>query len=224
MEPEPNAQGQPQYDGAGLTKTGLDTQKKTFGAIERDEGERLLFRDVASTLKVENIVVVDESSSHVGMTSLYARAPRGQRAYATTRRNYGKNVTLLSALRLGGMTAPMVIEGATTTAVFEAYIEHVLVPVLKPNTIVILDNLTAHKSATVQRLVEATGSHLLFLPVYSPDLSPIEHAFSKIKQALRCAKAQTFDALLDAIAHALADVSWVDTLSWFIHCGFLNLA
>jgi transposase len=139
-------------------------------------------------------------------------------------RNYGQNVTLLSALRLGHMPAPMVIEGATTTAVFEAYVEHVLVPILQPDDIVILDNLTAHKSDWVRRLVEAKGARLLFLPAYSPDLSPIEHAFSKIKQALRRAKAQTLDALIDATAQALDSVSWSDTVGWFTHCGFLNLA
>jgi transposase len=202
----------------------LDTQKKTFGAIERDEVARLLFRDVASTLKVEKVVVVDESSTHLGMTPLYARAPCGQRAYAKSRRNYGKNVTLLSALRLGRMAAPMVIEGPTTTAVFEAYIEYVLAPILEAGDVLILDNLTAHKSDKVRRLVQAKGAHLLFLPAYSPDLSPIEHAFSKLKQALRRAKAQTLDALIDAILHALDAISWSDTLGWFTNCGFLNLA
>lgn len=107
------------------------------------------------------------------MTPLYARAPRGQRAYAKTRRNYGKNVTLLSALRVGSMQAPMVIEGATTTAVFEAYSEHGLAPVLEPGDVVILDNLAAHKSERVRHLVEARGAFLLFLPAYSPDLSPM---------------------------------------------------
>jgi transposase len=184
----------------------------------------LLFRDLVSTLKAERVVVVDESSTRRGMTPLYARAPRGQRAYTRTRRNYGKNVTLLSALRLGCMTAPMVIEGATTTAVFEAYIEHVLAPTLAPEDVVILDNLAAHKSDTVRRLIEAKAAHLLFLPAYSPDLSPIEHAYSTIKQALRRAKAQTLDALIDAIAHALDAVSWADTVGWFTHCGFLTLA
>jgi len=202
----------------------MDAQKKTIGALERDEGARTLFRDVASTLPVEKLVVVDESSTHLGMTPLYARAPRGQRAYARTKRNYGQNVTLLSALQLGGMRASMVIEGSTTTPVFETYVEQVLAPILEPGTVVILDNLAAHQADNVQRLVEAKGAHLLFLPAYSPDLSPIEHAFSKIKQALRRAKAQTLDALIDAIAQALAAVSWADTVGWFTSCGFLTLA
>lgn len=158
------------------------------------------------------------------MTPRYARAPRGQRAYAKTRRNYGKNVTLLAALRLGGMQAPLVIEAATTTLIFETYIEQVLMPILKPADIVILDNLAAHKSDKVRCLIEAKGAQLLFLPAYSPDLSPIEHAFSKLKQALRRAKARTLDALITAIAHALTTVSWDDTLGWFTSCGYLALA
>jgi transposase len=184
----------------------------------------VLFRDLASSLPIEKIKVVDESSTHLGMTPRYARAPRGQRAYAKTRRNYGKNMTLLSALHLGGMSASMVIEGATTSAVFEAYVEQVLAPILEPGDVVILDNLAAHKSARIRPLIQAKGAYVLFLPAYSPDLSPIEHAFSKIKQVLRRAKAQTVDALIDAIAHALDAVSWSHTLGWFTSCGFLNLA
>lgn len=167
---------------------------------------------------------MDECSTPLGMTPLYARAPRGQRAYTKGRRNYGKTMTRLSALHLGGMQAPMVIEGATTTAVFETYVELVLAPILQPDDVVVLDNLAAHKSDKTRPLIEAKGAHLLFLPAYSPDLSPIEHAFSKIKQALRRAKAHTVDALFDAIAHALDAVSWQDTLGWFTNCGFLNLA
>lgn len=183
-----------------------------------------MFRDVASILKVERVVVVDESSTQVGMTPLYARAPRGQRTYAKTRRNYGKNMTLLSALHLGGMQAPLVVEGALSTAVFETYVEQVLGPILEPGAIVILDNLAAHKSDRTRQFIESKGARLLFLPAYSPDLSPIEPAFSKIKQALRRAKAQTVDALIDAIALALDGVSWADTLGWFINGGFINLA
>ena len=184
----------------------------------------MLVRDVASTLRVEKIKVVDESSTHLGMTPLYARAPRGQRAYAKGRRNYGKNMTLLSALHLGGMPAPLVIEGATTTSVFETYIEQVLAPVLELDDIVILDTLAAHTSDRTRQIVESKGAHLLFLPAYSPDLSPIEHAFSKIKQALRRAKTRSVDALIDALAQALDAVSWADTVGWFTSCGFLNLA
>lgn len=224
MERTAKLSSQSRDDGTSIAQGGLDAQKKTFGALERDEAERTLFRDVASTLKVGKIKVVDESSTHLGMTPRYARAPRGQRAYAKSRRNYGKNMTLLSALHLGGMQAPMVIEGSTTSAVFEAYVEHFLAPILEEGDVVILDNLAAHKSDRVRQMIQTKGAQVLFLPAYSPDLSPIEQAFSKIKQALRRAKAQTVDALMEAIAQALDAVSWSDTVGWFTACGFLNLA
>jgi transposase len=107
------------------------------------------------------------------------------------RRNYGKNITLLAGLRLDGMSESLVIEGPVTTAVFEAFIEHVLLLTLTPGDIVVLDNLVVHKSAYVQRLLQKHGCQLLFLPAYSPDFSPIEHAFAKIKAFLRTVRAQT---------------------------------
>jgi DDE superfamily endonuclease len=113
---------------AGRCRKSNDREKKTLGAKERDEAERLLFQDVASTVVAQRLIVVDESSTHRGMTPLYARAPRGQRAYDTTLRNYGHNLTLISGLRLNGMDAPMVIEGAVTTAVVEASFATCCVP------------------------------------------------------------------------------------------------
>lgn len=194
-----------------------------MGAKERDEAERLLFRDLASTVVARRMIVVDESSTHRGMTPLYARAPRGQRAYDSSLRNYGHNLTLISGLRLTGMDAPMVIEGAVTTAVFEAYVRDVLCPTLRPGDIVLLDNLSAHKAHSVTTLIEQCGASILWLPTYSPDLSPIEKAFSKLKQFLKRQKALTLDALIDAIAPGLSLITPRDALGWFISCGFLNL-
>lgn len=195
-----------------------------MAAKERNVVERLLFADVAQTLEAQRVIVVDESSTHQDMQPAYARAPRGERALAQARRNYGTNLTCIAALRLDGIYAPMVIEGAVNTAVFEAYIEQLLAPVLRPGDIVVMDNLSCHKSDKVQSLIEAVGAHVLFLPAYSPDFSPIEHAFSKLKAWLRRAKAQTVDALIDAIAQALDSISPSDALGYFIDCGFLNFA
>src|SRR5512143_3421725 len=136
-------------------------------------------------MPARRVVVVDESGTHLDMASRYARAEKGQRADAVQRRNWGKNMSLLAGLTLDGMTAPLVVEGAVTTTVFEAYVRHVLLPTLQPGDIVVLDNLIAHKSKVVRRLLHAKGCQLLFLPAYSPDFSPIEHTFSKIKQFLR---------------------------------------
>lgn len=182
--------------------------------------ERLLFQDLASTLAASRVVVVDESSTHLGMTPAYARAPAGQRAYASVLRNYGQNVTLLSALRLSGM-----LDGAVNSLAFETYVDQVLCPILSPGDIVLMDNLTCHKSARVSALIESRGASILclWLPRYSPDLSPIELAFSKLKAFLRRAKAMTLDTLIDAIAQALDTITSLDALGWFTHCGFLNL-
>jgi transposase len=185
--------------------------------------DRLLFEDVARTVDAERIVVVDESSTHQDMMPAYARAPRGERAMDSARRNYGSNVSLIAGLRLDGLQAPFVIEGSVNTAVFEAYIEHVLVPALRPSDIVLMDNLRCHKTDKVRSLIEAVGAHLLFLPAYSPDFSPIEHAFSKLKALLRRLKAQTFEALIDAIAQALVTISSTDALGYFTDCGFINI-
>jgi transposase len=200
-------------------------RKKTRGAKERDVVERLLFQDLASTLAANRVVVVDESSTHLGMTPTHARAPAGQRAYASVlrKRNYSQNVTLLSALRLSGMDAPLVLDGAVNSLAFETYVGQVLCPILSPGDIVLMDNLSCHKSVRVSALIESRGASILWLPRYSPDLSPIELAFSKLKAFLRRAKAITLDALIDAIGQALNTVTSLDALGWFTHCGFLNL-
>lgn len=198
-------------------------EKKTVAASERNEEARQDWRERAETLPARRIVVIDESSTHLGMTSPYARAPRGERAYAQQPRNYGKNMTLLAGLRLEGMSASMLIEGAVNTAVFETFVEQVLLPTLQAGDIVIVDNLSAHKSKRVELLLAAKRCQLLFLPAYSPDFSPIENAFAKIKQHLRVAQAQTVDALIEALVHALAAVSPCDAIGFFTNAGFLNL-
>jgi len=198
-------------------------EKKTVSASERNEEARQDWRERAETLPARRVVVVDESSTHLGMMSPYARAPRGQRAYAQQRRNYGKNMTLLAGLRLEGMSAPMLIEGAVNTAVFETFVEQVLLPTLHQGDIVLVDNLSAHKSKRVVSLLATKRCQILFLPAYSPDFSPIENAFAKIKQRLRVAQAQTIDALIEALDLALAAVSPFDAIGFFTNAGFLNL-
>ncbi len=198
-------------------------KKTTVGARERDEAARRDWQRCAETLPARKVVGVDESGTHLDMTRRYGRAPRGQRVYVKQRRNYGKNMTLLAGLTLDGMTDSLVVEGAVTTPVFEAFIEQVLLPSLQPGDIVVLDNLAAHKSSYIEQLLLEHGCRLLFLPAYSPDFSPIEHAFSKIKQRLRTLRAQTVDTLIDAIADALSTVTPFDAIGFFAAAGFLNL-
>jgi len=168
----------------------------------------------------EHFVVIDECGSNLDLTPRYARAPRGTRAIDTTPRNTPVNTTLIAAMTTAGMGPAMLVAGATNTAVFLAYCEQVLVPSLTPGQIVVLDNLSAHKDRRVRAVIEAAGCALWYLPTYSPDLSPIELAFSKVKATVRRAKARTRTALDDAIATALTTVTAQDAASYFAHCGY----
>ncbi len=129
-------------------------------------------------------------------------------------------MTLLASLSLTGIGETMLIEGAANAQIFEIYIEQILAPNLKEGQIVILDNLSIHKGQRVRELIEARGCHLLCLPAYSPDFSPIEETFSKLKAALRRVGARTHEALQDAIATALRTVTAADAAGWFQHCGY----
>ena len=139
-------------------------------------------------------------------------------------RNWGANVTLLSSMSLEGMGPSLAVEGATTKAVFEAYVERVLAPSLSPGEIVVMDNLSSHKGSRIRELIEGRGCELIYLPPYSPDLNPIEEAFAKIKALLRKAAARTREALLEAMGRALDTVSASDARGFFEHRGYRPLA
>lgn len=166
------------------------------------------------------MVFVDECGTQTSMTRQRARAPRGERAYGWVPRNRGKNTTLLASMTHEGMGPSMAVLGSTKKAVFEAYVEEVLAPSLGAGQVVILDNLGAHKGERVRQLVEARGCELVFLAPYSPDFSPIEAAFSKIKSLLRKAKARERDALVEAIGRALSAITARDARGYFGHCGY----
>jgi transposase len=166
-------------------------------------------------------VFVDESGFHTSMTRLRARAPKGKRAYGKVPRNRGKNTTLIASITLeGGMGESMSIEGATDSEAFEAYVEHFLTPSLCEGQVVVLDRLGAHRTDRVKQLIEGRGADLVFLPSYSPDLNPIEEAFSKIKQLVRKEGQRAREALVEAIGRALAAVTAEDTAGWFAHAGY----
>ena len=154
------------------------------------------------------------------MTPRYGRAPRGQRVVGAVPRNHGPNVTLLAAMGSAGITAAMTMTGATDGAVLALFVERILIPALRPGQIVVWDNLSVHKNGKVRQRIEAAGCQLRFLPAYSPDFSPIEHAFSKLKTALRQAGARDRPALEDAIAAGLATITAADAAAWFRHCGY----
>ncbi len=191
-----------------------------MGASERDEAARSAWRKRVRLLDPKRLVFVDECGTNIALAPLYARAPKGERAFGKAPRNWGKNVTLIASLSAQGMGATMSFEGATDGAAFEAYVEHFLAPTLKEGEVVVMDNLQVHKSSRVRDLIERAGARVLFLPPYSPDFSPIEEAFSKVKAILRRVGARSREALLEAMGKALDEVSRQDALSWFRHCGY----
>jgi transposase len=171
-------------------------------------------------LPSQELVFIDETASHIAMTPWYAYAPRGERTVGKVPRNYGAIMTLIASLSPTGMGPAFLLDGAADSAAFEVYIEQVLAPSLKPGQIVILDNLSIHLGSRVKQAIEAKGCRLLFLPAYSPDFSPIEEAFSKLKTVLRRAGARSREALQEAIATALDLITATDALGWFSHCGY----
>lgn len=196
-------------------------QKKSRIAQERDEGLRGLWRWLASRFDARRLVFVDESGFHTSMTRLRARAPRGKRAYGRVPRNRGKNQTLIASITLeGGMGAALSIEGSTDAAVFEAYVEGFLAPKLEAGQVVVLDRLGAHRTSRVRELIEERRAELVFLPSHSPDLNPIEEAFSKMKNVVRKAGARTREALDGTMGEALGAVTLGDAAGWFSHCGY----
>jgi transposase len=171
-------------------------------------------------LDVHRLKFVDESGATLAMIRRYGRATPGQRVVDHVPDNYGVNYTMLAALGLEGLHAPWVVDGAVNGDIFRWWVRDVLCPTLQPGDIVLWDNLSAHKVAGVEALLEARGARLLRLSPYSPDFNPIEQCWSKMKTGLRRAKARTVEALMDAIKHALETVTEADIRGWFTHCGY----
>jgi transposase len=195
------------------------------GVSERDELLRCAWRTtVAGSIGADRFVFVDECSTNTSLRPLYAWSRRGERAPCSAPRNWGKNVTLLSSIMLSGMGPSLAVEGATTRAVFEAYLEEALAPSLRSGQVVVMDDLSAHKGGRVRELVEGRGCELLYLPTYSPDLNPIEQAFSKLKGLLRGAEARSRAALIEAMGRALGTVTATDARGFFRHCGYRTTA
>ena len=189
-------------------------------ASERDEAVRAAWWADTAQLDPARLVFVDESGTNLSLTPRDGRAPRGQRVVGVVPRNHGPNITLFAAMSGEGITAAMTMTGPADGAVWELFVRQILVPSLRPGQIVILDNLGVHKNLAVRQLIAVHGCHVRFLPPYSPDFSPIEHAFSKLKTALRHAGARTRPTLEDAIATGLATITPHDAGAWFRHCGY----
>ena len=193
-----------------------------MGASERDEFLRAAWKvTVAGSVGAERFVFVDECGVNTSMHRLYAWSRRGERAPCSAPRNWGANVTVLASMTLNGMGPCLAVEGPTTKAVFETYVERVLAPSLRPGQVMVMDNLSSHKGSRVRELVEARGCELVYLPAYSPDFNPIEQAFAKLKALLRSAGARTREALLEAMGTALDAVTADDARGFFEYRGYL---
>jgi transposase len=201
-----------------LEKLRLSRKKKVLHADQQDSPEvqqkRQEFCEALGGLDPQRLIFIDESGANTAMTRTHGRAPVGERVYGTSPGHW-ETITLTCGLRLSGVTAAMVFSGATDTATFENYVEKVLVPELQPDDVVIWDNLKPHQSEEAVAAVEAAGARVVPLPPWSPDLAPIEEMFSKVKEALRSAGERTKEAVYEAIATALHDVTPEDIAGWF---------
>jgi transposase len=168
----------------------------------------------------KDLIFLDESGIRTDLTRRYGRAPQGERVREAVPHGHWKVLTILGALTTKGVQASMTIEAATDTDVFLTFVQRVLGPTLRPGQIVVMDNLPAHKHRKVRRLLAARRCRLWYLPAYSPDLNPIEMAWSKLKTFLRAAKARLVPVLEQAVGEGLRTITAQDAKSWFRHCGY----
>jgi transposase len=188
---------------------------------QRVKDLRFAHRLWSFTIDPRNLIFIDETGIHLGMTRRYGRAPVGERLYdSEVPGDPGRNISLIGAMSLDGLMATMSIVGSVNTDVFLFYIQEILMPQLWVGAIIVMDNLPVHHATVVREAIEAVGAKIVFLPPYSPDLSPIELCWSKLKQLLRSAKARTREALDQALSQIINElISTDDALGWFNHCG-----
>jgi transposase len=199
-------------------------EKKTAHASEQDRPDILKRREDwfegQPDLDPERLVFIDETWASTNMARRYGRAPRGERLRVGVPHGHWKTTTFVAGLRLTGMVAPMVLDGPINGVSFQAYVDQVLVPELRPDDIVIMDNLGSHKGAGVREAIEAAGASLLYLPPYSPDFNPIENAFSKLKALLRKAAERTIDGLWNTIGALLPAFTPQECANFFAAAGY----
>jgi transposase len=194
--------------------------KKSLAAGERNNYKRGWFRRRARRVNHRRLVFIDETAVNTAMTRRYGRAPRGERVHDSAPRNYGTHTSVIGAMGLRGLVATLTVEGAVDALCFDAYAEKVLAPRLRPGDVVVLDNLGAHRASRIEEVAAGRGAQVLWLAPYSPDFSPIEQCWSKIKTFLRGAKARTGEELNRALAQAIGLVTKADIRGWFKHCGY----
>ena len=205
-----------------LHRLGLTYQKKTLRAAERSrpdvQRKRRRFREEVEQIEPKRLVFVDETGVNRAMTTTHGWAPRGERAIGPVPTFWG-TVTVIAALGLDGVRAPLAFPGATDTAAFRTYVEMVLVPELHAGDVVVFDNLKPDLAAGVAAAIKQAGADVLPLPPYSSDYTPIEELWSKAKQFLRRVAARSRTILYDALGQALEHVTAQDIMGWFQHAG-----
>lgn len=171
-------------------------------------------------MPLEKIVVIDESAASTKLTRLRGRCDRTERLVASVPHGHWKVLTMIAAMSAGGVRTAVTVDAATDGEIFLRFVTDALVPVLAAGDVVVMDNLQAHKINGVREAIESAGARLLYLPPYSPDLSPIEPMWSKVKQSLRSLAARTVDTLQDAVTAALQTITACDCEGFFRHCGY----
>jgi transposase len=205
-----------------LRRLRISRKKKVLHAQQRDtppvKRKRRVFRRRMAGVAPKDLVFLDETGANTAMTRTYGRAEIGARVEGVVPGHW-ESVTLVVGMRLSGIVSPMAFSGAMDTPSFESYVEQILVPELHPGDVVIWDNLKPHQSTEARRIVTAAGARLVRLPPYSPDLTPIEKMFAKVKEKLRSAQARTTSTVYAAMDRALKSVQGQDILGWFQSCG-----
>ncbi len=199
-------------------------EKKSGHAAEQDRPDVLRRRwawfEGQLDLDPARLVFVDETWASTTMARTHGRAPRGERLRAAVPHGHWKTTTVVAGLRNSGMVAPMVLDGPINGVAFQAYVDQVLAPELRPGDIVVMDNLGSHKGAGVRAAIEAAGASLLYLPPYSPDFNPIENAFAKLKAVLRRVAARAAEGLWAAIGRTTDTFTPAECANYFSAAGY----
>jgi transposase len=210
--------------GRTLRRLGLTRKKKSSRASEQDRPdvaeERRRWPEKVAGLGPDDLVFSDETGANTAMARTHGYAPKGERVVGSGPLGGGRAVTFVGALTSGGLVAPWALEGAINGDWFRAYVEQVLAPALRPGQVVVMDNLPCHKVRGVEEAITAAGGRLLYLPPYSPDLNPIENAYSKLKRGRRDWAARTARGVMDGLRRLVKRFSPAECLNYFRHCGY----
>jgi transposase len=207
---------------SGAAETGVAAQKKSFVASERNAQQRQTFRRAVAELNVGDFVFVDEMGINIDLAREYGRAAPGERVVDSKPSARGDNLSVIGALGYDELRAAMSVSGAVDGDACLVFTKDVLAPRLRPGDIVFLDNVPTHKMAAIEEAITAVEAKVKFLPPYSPDFSPIENCWSKVKTFLRRVAARTRQDLDSALSQALAMITRDDIKGWFAHCGYVD--